>query len=288
MKKLMMSALLLTAICAFACCAGTSETLSSAVKPDQAPAAVSDAVKPAQTPAVVSAAVKPAQTQVVVSTGIKPSLTPDAADDSYLYYPAHVGNILYLKARKKAEPDKEVFVKAEIIKIEKKDDGDYFYFYGPQVNVRYLIGIDKDGVSMRVIKYPFPFFDISIEVDIKPKMPIIKFPLKAGAKWHYEGQGEAHLLFIPITRNLKADFEIVERVTRKTEAGDIDCYHLKVLLDSGDGKGVTTEEYWYAKGIGYAIADTSGHVASIVGYKIFDDTTGKWNEKIPANVELYK
>jgi hypothetical protein len=216
------------------------------------------------------------------------TLAAAAGDESRLYYPVHVGDILYLKARKKSDPEKQLFVKAEITKTEIKKDGEYYYFYGPQVNVRYLIGVDKDGVSMRLIKYPFPFFDMSVEVDLVPKMPIINFPLKVGEKWSYEGKGEAHLLFIPITRNLKADFEVVQHASIKTEAGDIDTYHVKVLLDSGDGKGVTTELYWYAKGIGYSIADTSGHFAEIVGYKIYDDATGKWNEKIPEKSELYK
>jgi hypothetical protein len=228
-----------------------------------------------------SASVKKAAAPVVTAG--------QAADDSSEYYPAHVGDILYLKGRKKSEPDKLLYVKAEITKTEKKPDGEYYYFYGPQVNVRYLMGIEKDsGVSMRVIKYPFPFFDMSIEVDIKPKMLILKYPLKVGEKWHYEGKGQASFLFIPIVRDLKADFEVLDRVTKTTEAGVIEAYNIKVLLDSGDGKGVTTELYWYAKGIGYSIADTSGHFAEIVGYKIYDEATGKWNIKLPENAEKYK
>ncbi|MGD0566212.1 MAG: hypothetical protein ABSA34_02635 [Candidatus Goldiibacteriota bacterium] len=217
------------------------------------------------------------------------AVTAETADESLLYYPAHVGDTLYLNAWKKAAPDKEVFVKAEVIRTEKKADGEFYYFYGPQVDVRYLIGIDpKEGVSMRVIKYPFPFFDLSVEVTLKPKMNIIKFPLKAGEKWHYEGKGEAVILFIPFTRDLKADFEVVERVTMKTPAGDIDTYHIKVLLDQGDGKGMTNENYWYGRNIGYSAADTSGHKAELAGYRIYDDKTGQWIEKLPDDSAKYK
>jgi hypothetical protein len=211
-----------------------------------------------------------------------------AADDSYLYYPAYVGDALYLKGYKKSEPEKMLYVKAEIIRTEKKSDGLYYYFYGPQVNVRYLIGADKDGVTLRLIKYPFPFFDMSIEADLIPKMPIIKYPLKVGEKWSYDGKGEARLLFIPIKRHIKADFEVVDKAVKSTEAGNIETYNIKVLVDYGDGKGLVTELYWYAKGIGYSIADTSGHKAEIVGYRIYDEAAGKWNEKLPDNIKLYK
>jgi hypothetical protein len=212
-----------------------------------------------------------------------------ADDESKLYYPAHVGDTLYFQAEKKAAPDKELFVKAEVLRMEKKDDKEYYYFYGPQVDVRYLIGVDAEkGVSMKIIKYPFPFFDISIEVKMKPEMEIIKFPLKVGDKWSYYGQGEAMILFVPFTRNIKAEFEVMEHVTMKTPAGDIDTYHIKVLLDSGDGKGVKEENYWYGRNIGYCVADTSGHKAKLAGYRIFNEITGKWDEKLPDDAEKYK
>ncbi len=211
-----------------------------------------------------------------------------AVDDSPLYYPAHVGDTLYLNAWKKAAPEKEVFVKAEVIRTEKKSDGEFYYFYGPQVDVHYLIGVDKDGITMRVIKYPFPLFDLSVEVTLKPKMQIIRFPLKVGEKWHYEGKAEAIILLIPFTREIKADFEVVERVTMKTPAGDIDTYHIKVLLNDGDGKGVKDENYWYGRDIGYSVADTSGHKAELAGYRIYDEKTGTWKEKLPEGIDKYK
>ncbi|MCE5299316.1 MAG: hypothetical protein LLG37_00375 [Spirochaetia bacterium] len=210
-------------------------------------------------------------------------------DDSFLYYPAHVGEVLYFKATKRAEPEKLIKVKASVIGTEKKEDGEFYYFYGPKVDVRYLIGIDRqNGVYMRVIKYPFPLFDFSIEVDLVPKMHIIKFPLTVGQKWAYSGKAKAHLLFIPITRKIEADFEIVEKKTLKTEAGDVETYHIRVSLDEGDGRGRTIENYWYGKGIGYSAAETSGHVAEIVGYRIYDEVTGKWIEKLPADPQNYQ
>jgi len=211
------------------------------------------------------------------------------ADDSYRYYPATIGNILYIKISKKSEPGRQLFVKVQVVRIEKKEEVEYYYFFSPKVNVRYLMGIDKrDGVYMGLIKYPIPLFGFSVDVNIKPKMRILRFPLKAGDKWHYEGKARAHLFFMPVTRDIKADFEVVERVPMKTAAGDIDTYHLKVVLELGDGKGATTEHYWYGKDIGYSVADTSDYCAEIAGYSIFNEQEGRWIEKLPETPEKYE
>ncbi|MEI7541717.1 MAG: hypothetical protein WCJ94_00485 [bacterium] len=211
-------------------------------------------------------------------------------DDSYMYYPGHVGNILYLKGRRKKNPEKLLYVKAETKAIEQRDGKDYHYFYAPQVDIRYLINIDKEnGIAMKIIKYPFPFFDMSIEVTLTPEMTFMKFPLVVGNKWTYVGRGEATLLgFIKVGRDLKTDFEVVSKETIKTEAGDFEAYNIVANVDEGDGKGVHSEKYWYAKGLGYTIAETSGHRADLAGYKIFDETTGIWKEKLPEGVDKYE
>ena len=216
--------------------------------------------------------------------------TAAAADDSYMYYPGHVGNILYLKGTKRSAPGKLLYVKAETRAMEKRDGRDYFYFYAPQVEIRYLIDVDREnGISMKIIKYPFPFFGMSIEVTLTPEMTFMKFPLKVGEKWTYTGRGEATLLgFIKVGRNLRTDFEVMGKEVIKTEAGDFDAYNILANVDEGDGKGVKAEKYWYAKGLGYAIADTTGHRADIVGYKLYDEATGTWKEKLPEGVEKYE
>ncbi len=237
--------------------------------------------------AVYTAAAPKAEPVDKAKTKISPA---PAADDSFEYYPGHVGNVLYLKGTKRSAPEKTLFVKAETKSIEKKDGKDYYYFYAPQVDIRYLIDIDKEkGISMKIIKYPFPFFGMSIEVTLTPQMMFMKFPLKVGDKWTYTGRGEATLMgFIKVGRDLKTDFEIVGKEIIKTEAGDFDAYNIVANVDEGDGKGVKTAKYWYARGLGYSIADTTGHRADIVGYKIYDEATGTWKEKLPDGVEKYE
>jgi hypothetical protein len=216
-------------------------------------------------------------------------LTPGKNEKALDYYPVHVGNTWYFRGYKKKEPGIRVNVKAEIVGMEPKDGKDYYYFYAPSVGIRYLIRADEKAVYMRVIKYPFPLFGFPIEVNIVPEMPIIKSPFKVGERWTYKGRAEAVILgFIKLGRDIRSDFECVRKERLRTEAGDIDAYHIKVLVDEGDGKTVTTEKYWYGQGRGYSYSDTSGHDAFILGYKLWNEKTGKWDEKIPEGAEKYE
>ena len=203
------------------------------------------------------------------------------------YYPISKGNLLFFKAYKKSEPNKLIKVKAEVIGIEKKDGKDYYYFYAPNVNIRYLIRNDKDGVYMRVIKYPFPIFNFSIEVDIVPEICFLKFPLKVGTKWEQKAKAKTTFLFMPIVRNITSSFEIVKRETIKTDVGEIDTYVVHAKVDQGDGKS-EIEKYWYGKNLGYVKADTNVHFAEIVGYSIIDEETGERKEKLPEGVDKYE
>jgi hypothetical protein len=184
--------------------------------------------------------------------------------------------------------DKVLKVKAEIVGIEKKDGRDYFYFYSPSVGIRYLMRTDENGVYMGVIKYPFPLFGFPIEVDLNPEMVIMKSPVKAGEKWTYKGRAEATLFgFLKLGRDIQSDFECVRKEKIRTGAGNFEAFHIKVLVNDGAGN-VTTEKYWYAKGLGYSLSDTSGHDAYLVGYKIFNEKTGKFDEKLPEGAEKYE
>jgi hypothetical protein len=142
---------------------------------------------------------------------------------------------------------------------------------------------------MRVIKYPFPIFDFPMEVDIIPEMPIMRFPFKIGDKWVHKARAEATLFgFLKLGRNIQSDFEVIRKELLHTEAGIVEAYHVKVIVDQGDGKTVTTEKYWYGKNTGYTYSDTSGHDAFLVGYRFYNEKTGKWREKIPKDVEQYE
>jgi hypothetical protein len=211
-----------------------------------------------------------------------------ANTESQRFYPVHLGNILYLKGYKKKEPAKELRVKAEVIRIEQKDNKDYYYFYAPLVGIRYLVREDSEGVYIRIMKYPFPLFGFPIEVDLKPEMKIMAHPLAEGLKWTYKGRAEAVILGIKLGRDVNTDFEVTKYEKLSTTAGEIDAYNITAMVDEGDGHGKHLEKYWYAKDIGYSQADTTGHFAQLVGYRIFNEKENKFDEKIPEGVEKYE
>ncbi|HDQ25271.1 MAG TPA: hypothetical protein ENN43_00800 [bacterium] len=209
-------------------------------------------------------------------------------DDSPDFYPLAVGNTWYYEGYKKIAPDTMVQAKGEIIRIEEKDGIEYYYAYSPKVNIRYLVRKDEWGAYMRVIRYPFPVFGFSIDVDIVPEMPFIKFPLKEGTKWTHRAKAKTWVLFLYIERSIHVDFEVAGKTIIKTDAGDLEAWHIKATVDEGDGKAAL-DEYWYARGVGYARADASGHYAQVVGYKIYDEKTGAVREKAPPlEVEKYE
>jgi hypothetical protein len=230
----------------------------------------------------------PAATLIATLTPII-KLTPGKKESALDYYPLHVGNTWYFKGFKRNDPDKQLFVKAQTLGIEPKDGKDYYYIYAPAVGIRYLMRKDEKGVYMRVIKYPFPIFGFPIEVDLVPEMNIIHSPFKVGERWTYKGRAEAVIFgFLHLGRDIRSDFECVRKERLRTETGKIDAFHIKVLVDEGDNKTVTTEKYWYGEDRGYSYAVTSGHDALIVGYRLFNEKTGQWEEKIPEGVEAYE
>ncbi len=209
-------------------------------------------------------------------------------EDNGDYYPMHVGNVLYLKGFKKNNPSKILYVKAEIKSVEKKAGKEYTYFFAPMVNVRYFVRRDTEGVYMKIMRYPFPFFGFPIEIELTPEMKFISFPLKPGVKWAYKGRAEAVILGMRIGREISTDFEIVSMEKIETAAGVFDSCHVIAMVDEGDGKGRRPEKYWYAKGLGYSRADTSGHFAELTGYRIWSDEKKAYIEKMPEGEKNYE
>ncbi len=209
--------------------------------------------------------------------------------ESARYYPARLGNEWYLKATRTGKPEEILKIKAVLKEVEERDGKIFNYFYAPGVDVRFKMRkVEGDGVYMSIIVYPFPLFGFPVEAHLKPDMKIMDFPLEAGKKWSYEGKAEAHILFIPITRDIKADFEIKKKEVLSLEAGEIETYNIEVVLDDGSGEGPNTEKYWYGKGTGYTVAAVKGHTAYLTGYKIYDSEKEEYIIKLPEDHEEYK
>jgi len=199
------------------------------------------------------------------------------------YSPMYLGNTLYLKGYWKKEPEKVIRVKAVVSKIEQRDGTSYFYYEAPKVGIRYLLRRTDEGLQMRGIKYPFPLFGFLIDVDIQPEMNTLSFPLKPGKKWTEKAKASATVLFIPIVRDIQTDFTAVGKQKIKTAVGELETYHIEALVDQGGGEGPKLEKYWYAKRIGYARSDTTSHYVDLVGYRIFNEKKGEFDEVLPKD-----
>ena len=223
---------------------------------DEAPKAVDLSAAAEKTAAAITPTETPADKMHPTVPGTAtPTNTPITEGERY--YPIHKGDTWYFTGYKKKTPDKKINVKAEVVGVEQRDGKDYIYFYAPQVDIRYLMRRDKTGVYMRVIRYPFPFFNMSIEVELTPEMKIIQFPLKVGSVWKHKGRAEAVILgLFKAGRDIESDFLIEKKEIINTPAGKIESYHLKVLVNEGDGKPAHAEKYWYGKDTGYSMADT--------------------------------
>ncbi|MCX7699005.1 MAG: hypothetical protein N2114_06020 [Candidatus Goldbacteria bacterium] len=200
-----------------------------------------------------------------------------------------IGNVWYYKAYKCSEPEKILKIKANITSIENIDGIDYYFFNAPSVDIRYLLRKLDEGVFLKVMRFPFPIFNFSINVVFTPEFPMMKYPLLKGKKWNYEGYAEAKILGVfKITRNVKAEFEVIKRDKIITDAGRLDTYHIRVNVDEGDGKGIKIKKYWYAKNIGFAISDNDNHKCELVGYVVKSDVDKKERKKVPEGESEYK
>lgn len=208
---------------------------------------------------------------------------------SYSFFPICHGNVWYYKAYRYGEVDKILKIKAEIVSTENIEGIDYYFFNAPSVDIRYLIRKDDDAVYLKVMKFPFPVFNFSINVIFYPEMQMIKFPVLKGEKWRYEGRAEATILGIfKIKREIKADFEVIKRDKVITDAGRLDTYHIILKIDEGDGTGIKVKKYWYAKNIGFTISDNDNHKCELVGYIVKSDIDGKIRKKMPEGEGEYK
>ncbi len=201
------------------------------------------------------------------------------------YFPLHIGNTWYYKAYKRGED--EVYKSITRVTEKEKIDGmEYFYFKVPYFDVGYMMRKTAGGVYARIIRFPFLAF--SITVDIIPEMKTLSLPLKKGKKWSYEGKGKTKIFgFIEITRDIYAEFEVDKKGTIKTAAGELEAYHIRALIDQGDGK-LKLKKYWYAAGVGFASSDNDDNVLEVTGYRLYSGKKQGFVESLPPDVEKYE
>jgi hypothetical protein len=203
------------------------------------------------------------------------------------YFPLTIGNEYYYKAVKTRTPIREHQVKAELRNLQTLGDKQYFYFFAPGVDVRYLVRRDECGMFMRLLKRDFPLFGLSFNVHLIPELLFLRFPLTVGDRWSQQVVAKARILFIPISRSIEGRFHVVDREVLHTEAGDIDAYVVNAGIGAVDGK-MDDMTFWYGENVGYIKADAPEDLSVIVGYRVLDEQTGIWIDKGPADAERYR
>lgn len=217
-----------------------------------------------------------------------------AADEPFShsarFYPLTIGNEYYYKAFRRNSPNREYQIKAEVRKRQTVDGKDYFYFFAPGADIRYLIRRDESGVFMRLLKREFRLFNISLNVHLEPELMILRFPPTVGDQWSQQVVAKARILFFPVRRTIEGTYQVVDRQVLHTEAGDIDAFVVNASLGVVN-RSMTNKTFWYGENVGYVKADTpEDNWASMVlaGYRVLDEQTGVWIDKRPSDVESYK
>ena len=203
------------------------------------------------------------------------------------YYPLTIGNEYYYKAFRRDEPNREYQVKAEVRNLQTVGGKDYFYFFAPGADIRYLVRRDESGVFMRRLKREIPLFGISFNVHLMPELLFLRFPLTVGDQWSQQVVAKARILFIPVSRTIEGRFHVVDRQVLRTEAGDIDAFIVNASLGPVNGP-MTNKTFWYGADVGYIKADAPEDFTVLVGYRVLDEQAGIWIDKTPLDAARYK
>ena len=223
-----------------------------------------------------------------VVAGAEPALAVDnPISHSARYYPLTIGNKYYYKVFRKDAPNREYQVKAEVRNLQTVDDKDYFYFFAPGADIRYLVRRDESGVFMRLLKREIPLFGISFNVHLVPELMFLRFPLSVGDQWSQQVVAKARILFIPVSRTIEGRFHVVDRQVLHTEAGDIDVFVVNASLGVVN-KPMANKTFSYGANVGYVKADAPEDFTMLVGYRVFDEQTGIWIDKTPVDAARYK
>jgi len=187
---------------------------------------------------------------------------PAFSDD---YFPINEGDTWTYSTYLKDNPSKKFNINVRVCPAKKISGKFYYLFQAQDADVSYSFRKDDTGVYAKIMSYPYMGF--TIDVYLEPELQTIRFPLKVGDKWEYSGQAYAYILGIfKITRNIKAEFEVVESRTIDTPAGAVESFCVVCTTDEGNSSGAKASKYWYGKDIGNIINDTPKYYAGIQSY----------------------
>ncbi|MFH1783513.1 MAG: hypothetical protein ABH868_01240 [bacterium] len=131
-------------------------------------------------------------------------------------------------------PGTDTYKKDQYIILEQKDK---------RGTIRSFVIKDKSGVYWKKIGASKTFTPEASSV-FTPPIPLMKFPLKVGTAWNWEG----NLKIAFINKNINMRCEVVAEEEITVPAGTFKC--LKIHIHQLRNKEESNEYSWYAPGIG--------------------------------------
>jgi hypothetical protein len=172
------------------------------------------------------------------------------------------------KGFSKSDPGTTITAKASITSKDYINDGDYYFFSVPDFDIRFYVNTDEHGAYMKLVRYPYPLFKfLSYDVVFRKAINFVRYPFVIGEKWHQETDAGAQLGPIVIIKKLKADFEVVDSREVEYKGATMTAYHVRILMDQGDGGKISEENHLYVDGIGYFGGETEMHKVVLYNYQ---------------------
>jgi hypothetical protein len=162
---------------------------------------------------------------------------------------------------------------AEITGNELYDGLDYFSYYSPDSDAKYLIRKDDSGLYIKAARYAVPFLSFfHFDIIFDPPVYAIKFPMTKGDTWHYEGIASIKALGIfnfPTKVWAKCThmgIEVIEAAGRTMPA-----YKLYAELNR-DGMDKTFKaSFWFGEGVGLAGYESENNLLTLKSFEIKPD-----------------
>jgi hypothetical protein len=143
----------------------------------------------------------------------------------------------------------------------KADERGWWVLRGLRQGLRYLVRWDGDAVRLRKTRRPIPLLG-KISVTFDPPIPLIRFPLKPGDRWTYEGEAQTWIK----DRRIRIEFTAVGWEEWDSPAWNGRAWRVDCVVSHGKGEPISQTSY-YAPGIGYIGGRTSSARTRILEFR---------------------
>jgi hypothetical protein len=147
-------------------------------------------------------------------------------------------------------------------------------YQSPSKSTTFYISIDKSGVYVRgaTVKLPIVGF-INVDIVFRPAGQVMKFPVKEGDTWHYQGIAAATTMaFINVETKISGDFTVMGLEEVDVNGKTMTAYHLTGIASRAwSVEKPIKGDCWMAENIGLVKGET---VNSRIEMKAFNNNPG--------------